>query len=76
MPKFKPFKGIVKVQLSIIPRGSVLVYGEDHEILYGGRATKDIIKLIDPDEMKGYFYAHTNKNKMLEIDKPAPWQDW
>lgn len=67
---------IVKVQLSLVPQGEVLVYNEDQSIFYTGLADKAIVEAM-AGELKAYFYASIDKKtKKINLDRPADWQNW
>jgi len=71
-------KFIVKIQVSLFssePVQEVLIYNKDQSVRETFVLT-DNIKNIMKDEPKLFFYAHIDKNKKLNIDKSAKWQDW
>lgn len=69
-------KPIVKVQLSLWPKGLIMVYNEDQTIFYGGIASKELIKILKKDNHKAFYYYHINKQRKIVLDKKAPWQEW
>lgn len=76
LPSKKMKRYIVKVQLPLAGyMGDVLIYNEDQSILEQFPIPKGLKKMMN-GEKKQFFYAHTDKNKMLVLDEIAPWQDW
>ncbi len=74
---------IVKVQLPLeqinyTGNSMALVYDESRKFQCFVPVTKDIVDAMDGDP-KAFFHAHTEgegKNKIVVIDKIAPWQKW
>lgn len=71
---------VVKVQLPIMgDMSQILIYTQDRKIEQmfpaKGELLKDLQGMME-GEPKAFFYAHTDENKFLVIDDPAPWQNW
>jgi len=68
-------KFIVKVQLAIMGDDDVLIYNEDKTVMEQFPRPRGL-KTMMKGKIKQFFYAYTDKNKMLVLDRLAPWQDW
>lgn len=73
---------LLKVQTSLFSSdgiGSVMVYNEDKSIIGEFNLTSDLTKEITKKlngKPKSFWFGHIDKNKMLVLDKEAPWQNW
>ena len=69
---------IVKVQLSIYSHPMnqrMLIYNKDKSLMYEGKATKEVKKLMG-EKNKDFFVAHMNEKKEIVLDTLAKWRNW
>ena len=66
---------IVKVQCSLMPEGTVLMYDHDHTVLYEGHLTPEISSLLG-HRPKVYYYATIGPDGILTLEDEATRQDW
>ena len=68
--------GIVKVQASIVGAPNVLVYNRERTIMQQFPQTPEVMKAMNGD-LKKFFYYHLDpETKKLILDEEAPWQQW
>lgn len=72
---------IIKIQVPLYAEdedgeceGEALMYNESGSVHYLSPMTP-LLKEVMGDEPKKYFYFKV-ENKMILLDKEAPWQDW
>jgi len=81
-----PIEGafIVKVQLPVTTTSAalpVMVYNETRTVQQLFPLTDDLLERMTIDErfgpeLKMFFWAVIDENKMLHLDEFAPWQEW
>lgn len=72
---------IVKVQVSLnTPEDSrlVLVYNQDRSVWcqYPFAGFEALMADLDPELLKGFFWASQDKEGLLHIDEKTDWRDW
>lgn len=71
-------KFVVKVQISIMTSEEmpqILIYNDDRTVEYMGDASQDMIEIMG-GEVKKFYYAHLDERHQINIDGPAPYQEW
>lgn len=65
---------IFKIQMPIYGAPLVLIYNKSRSIVSQLPVTKEIKRMMN-GHVKAFFYA-IHRNKQLEIQAIAPWQEW
>lgn len=71
------WSGIVKIQMSLFPLGErFFLYNEDRTIENEFPYSEKLAGLMPKDVYKIYHFAWLDEKHVLNIEGPAPEQDW
>lgn len=70
------FGGILKVQVSTVGDPTILIYNRDKTICRVFPQTESILKEMNGDLKKFFYYHLSPATKTIVLDGEAPWQQW